>query len=141
MGGCATHAFHKSAMAMSPRTIAIVDDDLSVRRAVSRLLKTAGMSTICYSSGLVFLNRFKRDKPDCVLLDLQMPEISGMDVLQYLDNANISVPTIIVSAHGWHKSPGASVAAGVLIYLPKPLDADQLLRAVYWATKRFATSH
>ena len=128
-------------MAMSPRTIAIVDDDLSVRRAVSRLLKTAGMNTICYPSGLMFLNRFKRDRPDCVLLDLQMPEISGMDVLQYLDNAHISVPIIIISAHGWHRSPGACMAAGALTYLPKPLDADQLLRAVYWAIKRFATSH
>ena len=128
-------------MAQSQRTIAIVDDDLSVRRAVSRLLKTAGMNTTCYPSGLIFLNRFKRDMPDCVLLDLQMPEITGMDVLQYLDNANISVPIIIVTAHGGHNAPEACMAAGALTYLRKPLDGDQLLRAVYWATKRFATCH
>ena len=79
--------------------------------------------------------------PDCVLLDLQMPEITGMDVLQYLDNARINVPIIIVSAHGGHNDPEACMMAGALSYLRKPLDADQLLRAVYWATKRFATSH
>ena len=124
-----------------PRTIAIVDDDVSVRRAVSRLIKTAGINAICYPSGLMFLNRFKRDMPDCILLDLQMPEISGMDVLQYLDNAKIRIPIIIISAHGWHESPQACMAAGALTYLRKPLDADQLLRAVYWAVKRFATSH
>jgi len=99
------------------------------------------MNALCYPSGLIFLNRFKRDMPDCVLLDLQMPEITGMDVLQYLDNARINVPIIIVSAHGGHNDPEACMMAGALSYLRKPLDADQLLRAVYWATKRFATSH
>ena len=128
-------------MAPSPRTIAIVDDDLSVRRAVSRLLKTAGMNTICYPSGLIFLKRYKRDSPDCILLDLEMPEITGMDVLQYLESTNINVPIIIVTAHGGHNVSEACVAAGALGYLRKPLDSDQLLGAVYWATKRFATSH
>jgi len=128
-------------MMAASRTVAIVDDDLSVRRAVSRLLKAAGMTPICYPSGLIFLNRFKHDVPDCILLDLQMPEVSGMDVLQYLESTNISVPVIIISAHGWHESPQACMAAGALTYLRKPLDADQLLHAVYWAIKKFATSH
>ena len=99
------------------------------------------MNTICYPSGLIFLNRLKRDVPDCILLDLQMPEISGMDVMRYLDNARISVPIIIVTALGEHELPKKCMAAGALTHLRKPLDADQLLRAVYWATKRFATSH
>jgi FixJ family two-component response regulator len=119
-----------SAMIVSPRRIAILDDDQSVRTAIGRLLKTAGMNVVSYASSMGLLNSIETEPFDCVVLDLQMPGMSGMDVLRYFRHADIRTPVVIITAHDEIGSPAACLAAGAAAYLRKPLDADELIRAI-----------
>jgi FixJ family two-component response regulator len=128
-------------MASLPPRIAIVDDDQSVRNAISRLLKTSGMETESYASSMELLNSLEHGKPDCLVLDLQMPGVTGTDMLHYLAEAGIRVPTIIVTAHDEVGSSAACIAAGALAYLRKPLDADELIRTISHAIKSSQTEH
>jgi two-component system nitrogen regulation response regulator GlnG len=113
-------------MTLPPRRIAILDDDLSVRTAIS----TSGMDAVCYATSMALLNGFEHDMPDCLVLDLQMPGMTGIDVMQYLHHAKIDVPIVIITAHDELGSPAACMAAGASAYLRKPLDADELICAI-----------
>jgi FixJ family two-component response regulator len=117
-------------MTLPPRRIAILDDDYSVRTAISRLLKSSGMDAVCYATSMALLSGFEHNMPDCLVLDLQMPGMTGIDVMQYLRHAGIRVPIVIVTAHDELGSPAACLAAGASAYLRKPLDADELIRAI-----------
>jgi len=127
-------------MTLPLRRIAVLDDDQSVRTAISRLLKTMGMEVVCHASSLSLLNSFEGKMPDCVVLDLQMPGMTGMDVMHYLEHAKIRVPIVIITAHDELGSPEACLAAGASAYLRKPLDADELIHAIGKAIKAFETS-
>ncbi len=118
-------------MTLPPRRVAILDDDQSVRTAITRLLKTAGMDAVCHASSRTLFNALEQeDPPDCLVLDLQMPGMGGMEVLQYLRHANVRVPIVIITAHDELGSPAACLAAGASAYLRKPLDADELIQAI-----------
>jgi FixJ family two-component response regulator len=120
------------------RMIAVVDDEESVRRAVVRLLQAAGHPARGFASGNEFLQHWLTERPDCLLLDLQMPGLSGADVLRALNRAGAHIPTIIVTAHD---SPGAReecMREGAVAYLCKPLDERVLLTALRAA---LATPH
>ena len=127
-------------MIASSRHIAILDDDHSVRTAISRLLKTAGMDVVSYASSMGLLNSIEAEGFDCVVLDLQMPGMTGMDVLSYLIHANIRTPVVIITAHDEIGSPAACLAAGASAYLRKPLDADELIRAIGTAIQSVETT-
>jgi FixJ family two-component response regulator len=127
-------------MIASSRHIAILDDDHSVRTAISRLLKTAGMDVVSYASSMGLLNSIEAEGFDCVVLDLQMPGMTGMDVLSYLRHANIRTPVVIITAHDEIGSPAACLAAGASAYLRKPLDADELIRAIGTAIQSVETT-
>ena len=127
-------------MIASSRHIAILDDDHSVRTAISRLLKTAGMDVVSYASSMGLLNSIEAEGFDCVVLDLQMPGMTGMDVLSYLRHANIRTPVVIITAHDEIGSPAACLAAGAAAYLRKPLDADELIRAIGTAIQSVETT-
>lgn len=122
--------FNRGSAMASPTRIAILDDDQSVRNAISRLLNTSGMEAAIFASSTELLNALERTKPDCLILDLQMPGMTGTDVLHYLAEAGIRVPTVIITAHDELGSPEACMAAGASAYLRKPLDADELIRAI-----------
>jgi FixJ family two-component response regulator len=110
--------------------IAIVDDDESVRNAVVRLLQAAGHSARGYPSGQEFLDNLRFDRPDCLVLDLQMPGLSGADVQRALNQAGVHFPVIIMTANA---SPGAReecLREGAVAYLSKPLDERTLLSAL-----------
>ncbi len=109
------------------RMIAVVDDEESVRKAMVRLLQAAGHSARGFASGSDFLQHWLDDRPECLLLDLQMPGISGTEVLRALNRLGAHIPTIIVTAHD---SPGAReecLRLGAAAYLCKPLDEQVLL--------------
>jgi FixJ family two-component response regulator len=129
-------------MTFPPQRIAILDDDHSVRTAITRLLKTAGMDAVCHASSRTLFNALEREEPpDCLVLDLQMPGMTGLDVLQYLRHANIRVPIVIITAHDELGSPAACLAAGASAYLRKPLDADELICAIGNAILAFKEIH
>lgn len=124
-------------MVLPPKRIAVLDDDKSVRTALSRLLNASGMHAVCYASCMSFLDSLEREVWDCVVLDLQMPQMTGMEVLHYMANARMRVPIVVVTAHDELGSPEACLAAGVAAYLRKPLHADALIDAITNAIQAF----
>ena len=110
--------------------IAVVDDEESVRKAVVRLLKSAGHTARGFASGSEFLQCWPGDKPDCLMLDLQMPGLSGTEVQRALNCAGAHLPVIVMTAND---APGAReecMREGAVAYLSKPVDVLVLLDAV-----------
>jgi FixJ family two-component response regulator len=110
--------------------IAVVDDEDSVRKAVVRVLRAAGFSAHGFASGDEFLKSCQFDRPDCLILDLQMPDMSGTDVQQALNVAGAKFPIIIITAHDEPSIREESMRLGAAAYLCKPLDVSALLQAV-----------
>jgi FixJ family two-component response regulator len=110
--------------------IAIVDDEEGVRKAVVRVLEAAGFTARAFASGEEFLDTWHFDRPDCLVLDLQMPRLSGTDVLHSLRVAGAQFPTVIVTAHDSPSLREECMSAGVVAYLCKPVDIRALIQAI-----------
>jgi FixJ family two-component response regulator len=111
----------------SPR-IAVVDDDPAVLKALSRLLRTRSFRARTYGSGREFLAALETDVPECLIVDLQMPDMNGVELRQHLVSNGISIPTILITAHGdavLHSDDGGFVAR-----LRKPLQEKTLFDAI-----------
>jgi FixJ family two-component response regulator len=118
--------------------IAVVDDDESVRRATRRLLRAAGFEAETYSSGAEFLDAVKHCRPGCVIVDLHMPGMSGLEVQSKLTLSGLEIPVLFITAHD---DPGArdrAVQAGAVGYLRKPFSEEALLEAIDGATSSAA---
>lgn len=110
--------------------IAIVDDDGSVRRALRRLVLSMSYQPADFASGEEFLQSVEESAPQCVILDLHMPGLSGLDVLNRLRLADEDVPAIIITANSQPELRAECLAAGAAAFLQKPLDSVVLLAAV-----------
>lgn len=110
--------------------IAVVDDEELVRKAVVRLLQAAGYPACAYASGHQFLQHWSVDRPDCLLLDLQMPDQCGLEVLQTLTLAEAHVPVVIITAQDSPAVRTECMRLGAIAYLRKPLDKGVLLDAL-----------
>lgn len=110
--------------------IAVVDDEDSVRKAVLRVLRAAGFCARGFASGDEFLNSWHFDRPDCLVLDLQMPGLSGMEVHNSLVSAGAQFPIVIITAHDAPSVREECIRRGAAAYLCKPLDIGALLSAV-----------
>ena len=117
-------------MPLPPKRIAVLDDDRSVRTALRRLLNASGLDAVCFASCTTFLDSLERDAWDCVVLDLQMPQMTGVEVLEYMTQARMRVPIVIVTAHDELGSSEACLAAGAAAYLRKPIRANALIEAI-----------
>lgn len=113
-----------------PLQIAVVDDEEPIRRALARLLGAAGIESRGYASGQEFLATWRHNPPDCVVMDLQMPGLSGFDVLQCLKNLGADMPIIIITAHDDPALRQRCLQAGATTYLPKPLDDNVLIKTI-----------
>jgi FixJ family two-component response regulator len=116
-------------MASGRPSVAIVDDDGSVRRALARLLTASSFDASTFESGRAFLDSLTACKPDLVVLDLHMPGMNGLDVLAALAEAGSSLPVIMITGHASPESEARCVAAGAVAYLSKPLDQAAFLQA------------
>ena len=121
---------YTTAMPGHPLHITILDDDLSVRTAIRRLLKTSDISVDLYATSMELFDAISGHSPDCLILDLQMPGMNGLDVMNYLSHIGVHVPTVVITAHDEPGSRETCLAAGASAYLRKPLDADELLVAI-----------
>ena len=114
--------------------VAVVDDELSVRKALGRLLTASNIDVETFASGREFLDSLSSRRPDCVVLDLHMPGLSGLDVQHELTRAGAGLPIVIVTAHEDAERRAQCLAAGAMAYLLKPLDEHTLLDAIGKAT-------
>jgi FixJ family two-component response regulator len=108
----------------------VVDDDPSFLRSVSRLLRVNGYDVLAYSSPADFLNSVPNGVPNWLIVDMHMPEITGVDVIERLASLGISLPSILVTAHDTAQTAQAAKRAGACGLLPKPFDGDVLLRMI-----------
>ena len=110
--------------------IGVVDDDESMREALESLLKSVGLRAAIFASAKDFLNAIEHDAPDCLILDVLMPEMNGLELQQRLIDENIRIPIVFISAHGEASEKKQALAAGAVDFLCKPFSEDSLLRAV-----------
>lgn len=116
---------------MKRLSVAVVDDEPAVRKGLSRLLRTADFDSRSYESAQDFLDHVAYDLPDCVIVDLQMPGVSGLELNAILRRDRARLPVIIVTARDDPESLEQCLALGAAAYLCKPLDCDMLLDAIH----------
>ena len=117
-------------MAKAPRWIAIVDDDPSVLSALARLLRTRGLEPRTFSSGREFLSELADGLPECLIVDLQMPEMDGLELQRRLTLSGVRIPTIVITAHHEAEARERCASAGAFAFLEKPLQDISLLAAI-----------
>lgn len=110
--------------------IAIVDDDESVCQSLVRFLSAAGFRARGFTSGETFLESWKLDPPDCLLLDVQMPGLTGPDVHDILNSTGVKFPIIIITSDDSPRTREQCMHRGAFAYLRKPIDAGALLQAL-----------
>lgn len=117
-------------MPQPTKLVAIVDDEESVRRALSRLVGIAGFEVESHASSVEFLQSLEHRLPDCVVLDLRMPHVKGFDVQEALKTSAPNLPVVILTADDSERSRARALAAGARFYLCKPVDATTLMDAI-----------
>ncbi len=114
----------------------VVDDDPSVGRAIKRLVESVGLQVAHFGSAQEFLRSTRPDAPSCLVLDVRLPGISGLDFQHQLAGAGIHIPVIFVTAHGDIPMTVRAMKAGAVEFLTKPFRDQDLLDAVQVALER-----
>jgi FixJ family two-component response regulator len=112
------------------RLIAVVDDEAAVRVALGRLVRLAGYTVSAYASGEEFLSSLAERVPDCVILDVHMPRLSGLDVQLQLQADNMDLPIVFITASDDVLLARTALEAGAVRLLRKPFSNDDLLEAI-----------
>jgi len=115
--------------------IAIVDDDAAVRKALARLLKAVDYQPAAYASAEEFLATLKDGTPECLLVDYQLPKMTGVDLQSHLREAGICVPVIIITAHNETAIRERCINLGASAFLAKPVGRKELLAAIRHSLK------
>jgi FixJ family two-component response regulator len=116
--------------------VAVVDDDASVRKAIRRLLVASKLRVETFASGEEFLKSLASHSPDCLVLDLHMPGLSGLDVQRRIAHTGVNLPIVVITAHDEGEARTKCLSAGAAAYLQKPIDDQVLLDAVAAAVRR-----
>lgn len=111
----------------SKSTIFVVDDDEGMRRALGTLLGTVGFKTALFARPSDFLARFKTDEPGCLILDIRMPEMSGLEVQKHLNRAGATLPVIFITGHGDVPMAVQAMKEGAFQFVQKPFRDQELL--------------
>jgi RNA polymerase sigma factor (sigma-70 family) len=117
----------------------VVDDDASVRRAIKRLVGSIGLQVEVFGSAHEFLSSKRPEAPSCLVLDIRLPGISGLDFQRRLADANIRIPIIFITAHGDIPMTVRAMKAGAVEFLTKPFRDQDLLDAIHVALERDRT--
>jgi FixJ family two-component response regulator len=117
-------------MSQMQPVVAIVDDDVSIQRALVRLLYTAGWHAVTFSSAEAFLQTGMQASPDCLVLDVWLPNMTGMELLEHLVATGSTLPVVIITARDDIQMRMRAMQAGAVAYLLKPLDEQELLQAL-----------
>jgi two-component system, LuxR family, response regulator FixJ len=114
-------------------SVFIIDDDPAVRQALTVLVRSMRLQTQSFESAQQFLDNFDRTQPGCMLLDVRMPGISGMELLERLRQEDVHLPAIVMSAYGDVPMVVRAMKAGALNFLEKPCRDQQLWEAIHEA--------
>jgi len=125
----------QSARASSP-VIAIVDDDPSVREGLESLIRSAGLRAKTFGSAQEFLANRGAEAPSCLILDLQLPGLSGLDLQKRMAEADLEIPIVFLTGHGNIPASVQAMKAGAIEFLTKPVEEADLLRAIQEAIER-----
>ncbi len=120
-------------------TVFVIDDDLSVRRSIQGLLKSVGLRSEAFDSAQSFLARSSSDSPSCLVLDVRLPGLSGLDFQRQLAEEGVQTPIIFITAHADVPMSVKAMKSGAVEFLPKPFHDQDLLDAVQLALERDRT--
>ena len=112
------------------RTVCIVDDDASLRRSLRNLLMSVGFQVEAFQSAEAFLASVHRQHTGCMVLDLRMEGMSGLELLRHLGATGSRIPVIILTAHGDEDTRQRTLQAGAVAFLTKPFKSEALVDAV-----------
>jgi FixJ family two-component response regulator len=117
-------------------TVFVVDDDALVRAAVQGMVKSVGLRSEAFGTPQEFLNSMRADGPSCLVLDVRLPGISGLDFQRELSEAGIRIPIIFITGHGDIPMTVKAMKSGAVEFLTKPFRSQDLLDAIYQALDR-----
>lgn len=123
------------------QTVYVVDDDLSMREAISNLLRSHGFNVVSCESAKAFLDSSVLERPCCLVLDVSMPEMTGVELQEHLIGIDELVPIVFVTAHGDIPMSVKAIKAGAVEFLQKPVNQDHLLEAVQQGLRQDARKH
>ncbi len=126
---------------MSDRTVVmIVDDDDSVRRAARRLIKSYGLAVDTFASADEFMASGRLNETGCLVLDVHMPGLSGLELQSHLIAARVDIPIVVITAFANDAARAQALEAGAYCYLVKPFEEDDLLNCIHRALQRNDTT-
>ena len=123
-------------MSQPQPVVAIVDDDVSIQRALARLLYTASWQAVTFTSGEAFLQTDMERAPDCLVVDVWLPGMTGVELLEHLVATGSTLPAVMITGRDDLQMRIRAMQVGVVAYLLKPLDGPDLLQAIQQALDR-----
>src|SRR6202158_3784190 len=122
--------------AAGPPTVFVVDDDAGVRASIEGLLKSVGLRSECFGTAQEFMRSKRLDAPGCLVLDVRLPGVNGLDFQRELADAGVRIPIIFITDHGDIPMTVKAMKAGAVEFLTKPFRHQDLLDAVHQALDR-----
>jgi two-component system response regulator FixJ len=123
---------------MQPTSVVhVIDDDEAVRDSLTFLLNTARLAVRAYDSATTFLSALPNAEPGCIITDVRMPEMSGVDLLRRLKELNVPMPVIVITGHGDIQLAVEAMKIGAIDFIEKPFDDERLLTSVKSALERW----
>jgi len=119
----------------------IIDDDADVRASIAGLLKSAGLRSETFGTAQAFLDRSPTDRPSCLVLDIRLPGMNGLDVQRELADAGVPIPIIFITGHGDIPMTVKAMKSGAVEFLTKPFRDQDLLDAIHQALDRDRVAH
>ena len=121
---------------MQAPKVFVVDDDASVRKALGRLIHSAGYAVEVFDGAAQYLAREPPDRPACLVVDIRMPHMTGLELQRAIEGTRMAVPIVFIAGHGNDAEREQTLAAGAIDVLYKPLDDHALLAAIEHALWR-----
>ena len=126
---------------MSDATVYIVDDDAGIGRALCRLVRAIGFDAVAFSSAQAFLDHPRSTGPACLVLDVRMPGLGGLDLQARLEEARHTLPIVFITGHGSVPTSVRAMKGGAVDFLQKPFNEDELIAAVQRALALSRQAH
>jgi FixJ family two-component response regulator len=126
---------------VSEATVYIVDDDAGIGRALCRLVRAIGLDAVAFSSAQAFLDHPRSTGPACLILDVRMPGLGGLDLQARLGEARHTLPIVFVTGHGSVPTSVRAMKGGAVDFLQKPFNEDELIAAVHRALALSRQAH